>query len=92
MFITLSKMYCDNPICHMFSVLECPVLTPPWYGWITEGGEDLGVEATFGCDATYGLMGESVLTCIYVGGNAEWDNEKPTCKGMYAHWDNEIAK
>jgi hypothetical protein len=81
-FVTLIPMSSDNdeglsvPITILDDEPRCDSLEDPENGDVTVTGLHQGSTATYTCDITHELIGESMRTC---DSNAMWTNLAPTC-------------
>ena len=60
--------------------MDCGSLTDPANGQVDHtAGTSLGQTATYSCDTSYNLVGDSTRNCQATG---NWSGSAPTCLGM----------
>ena len=70
-------------------VVDCGNLTDPAQGKVNyTSGTTFGQTATYTCNMSYNLVGDSTRTCQATG---QWSGSAPTCEGMLPKSDSTIS-
>ena len=66
------------------SAICCPDLNDPANGIMMTTSTDnvIGTVVVFRCDSGYELLGDDVLDCVEVNGEAVWDGQPPICRDV----------
>ena len=72
----------------ILTVVDCGSLPDPANGRVDHNGTTFRQTATYSCDTSYNLVGDSTRTCQTSG---NWSGSEPTCQGMLLEGDDTVC-